>query len=165
MDSRKIADVIEEKYPQPSVHLDSPYLTTVEDVVAKLMKPLAPLFLAQVPKNLLNDASLDYWYTTRAKWVGMSVEEFEKEKGGDVAWNEAAPLFKEVTAMLKERQDGPFFMGKTVSYADFVWGGLLIFCQRVKQEMLDDVLRLSGDAQAHQALIEALRPWSERCGH
>lgn len=165
MDSRKIATIIEEKYPEPTVHLDSPSLAKLEGIMGRMMKPFAPLFLAQVPKNILNEASHEYWYATRSQWVGMHVDEFEKENGGEVAWEGLAPLLQEVTALLTENKDGPFFMGKTVSYADFVWGGFLIFARCTKQEILDETLKLTGDAQAHTALLEGLRPWSERCGH
>lgn len=165
MDSRKIATVIEERHPEPSVHLDSPYLAKIEEIMARLMGPFAALFLASVPKRILNEASKPYWYETREQFVGMHVDQFEKEKGGEVAFKGAAPIVQEVTALLKENGDGPFFMGNTVSYADFVWGGLLLFAQRCGQETLDGLLKVSGDAQVHTALLEGLRPWSKRSDH
>jgi len=43
MDSRKIANRIEELYPSPSVHLDSPVLASVEAGVPKIADALRPV--------------------------------------------------------------------------------------------------------------------------
>ncbi|KAJ6044811.1 uncharacterized protein N7446_003005 [Penicillium canescens] len=164
MDSRKIADYIEKEHPQPSMHLDSSYLPKVEELWSAYMRAICPIFLAWVPRDILNDASLEFWYTTREKFFGMPVDQLEKTKGGVLAWNEAEPALRGATALLKENQ-GPFFLGETVSYADLVWASVLIFSKRLGPGFFEEALKRSGDAQVHLDLLEALRPVSERDGY
>lgn len=160
MDSRKIAEYIEEQHPQPSLHLDSSIVEQVESLWGRYMRSIMPIFLNQVPKRILADASLDYWYTTRKGFTGMSVEELEETKGGEIAWNEAEPVLREATALLKQTE-GPFFLGGTVSYADLVWASVLLFSERIGPDFFDEALKRCGDRQAHLDLLNAVRPWSE----
>ncbi|CAM1504384.1 Fc.00g019750.m01.CDS01 [Cosmosporella sp. VM-42] len=163
MDSRKIVNRIEKEYPEPSVHLDSPVLAKLEATMPGIMGALRPIYFLAVPRNILNEGSLNYWYETRAKTAGMPLDQLEKEKGGQQAWDAAQPVLHEVEALLKENTDGPFFLGKTISYADFQWGGFLIFIQRGGH--IDDLYKISGDAQLHKNLLEALASYSARNDH
>lgn len=91
----------------------------------------------------------------------MTLEELEKDLGGESAWTSAAPLLEELTGLLKENE-GPFFEGTEVTYADFVWAAALLFFQTVGGEVFQELLKASGDARPHLDLLEAVRPWSER---
>lgn len=164
MDSRAIADLLEKDHPSPSLHLDSPYLAKLEALMPNLMPAVRGNYIPQIPKRLLNEASVPYWYRTREEKVGMKLDALEDTEGGDKAWAQAAPLLHQVTDWLNEN-DGPFFMGDTVSYADFVWAGFLIFFRRVGQDGFRALLENSGDAQAHQNLLSAVEPWSKRDDH
>ncbi|OQE38924.1 hypothetical protein PENCOP_c007G03622 [Penicillium coprophilum] len=160
MDSRKIADSIERQVPLPSLHLDSVYLEKIERVWVQYMNAFAPIFIPLVPKRILNEESLEYWYTTREAMVGMSLDQFEKEKGGVRAWNEVEPVLREVTALLKENE-GPFFMGKTASYADLVWFSILLFNQKLGSDVFQEAMERTGDSKVHLDLMKAAQPW---CG-
>jgi len=159
MDSRKIADHIERETPHPSLHLDSSYLQKVEHLWSQYMGAIMPIFVPLVPKRVLNDESLDFWYSTREERFGMPLDQLEREKGGDRAWDQAEPALREVTALLKENA-GPFFLGDTVSYADLVWGSILLFNQRLGSDIFDESLRRSGDSQVHLDLLKAVQPWA-----
>ncbi|KAJ6788937.1 hypothetical protein PWT90_00148 [Aphanocladium album] len=163
-DSRKIVDLIEKRYPEPSVHLDSPYQTRIEEVVPRAFMPLMAIGLNQIPKRLLNTASVDYWMKTRTDYVGCDLAEYEAKNGGETAFATAAPALQEVTAMLKENSDGPFFSGKEVSYADFVWISALYFFKRIGDEVYEGALNASGDRAVHENLLKAAEPWLKR-GH
>lgn len=89
----------------------------------------------------------------------MPLDRLEKEKGGDRAWGEVEVAIREATALLKER-DGPFFLGNTPSYADFVWGSILLFCRRLGEDCFEEALKRSGDGQVHLDLLAAVEPWS-----
>ena len=112
MDSRKIADVLEEAHPSPSLHLDSPILKKVEELVPQCIAPIGPIFLPKVPRLLLNPPSAEYFERTREAKFGMPLSQLEKEKGGESAWKAAEPKWKELGILLKA-EGGPFFMGKT----------------------------------------------------
>lgn len=78
-----------------------------------------------------------------------------------MAWNDAEPVLRNATALLKENK-GPFFLGDTVSYADLVWVSVLLFSKRLGQGFFEEAMKRSGDAQVHLDLLEAARPWYER---
>lgn len=162
MDSRAIVNRIEKEHPSPSVHLDSPALATLEAIMPRLMSALRGVYFPSVPRNILNDASHEYWYATRSKVAGMPLDQLEKDHGGKGAWDAAQPIVREVEALLKENSEGPLFLGKTVSYADFVWAGFLIFIKRNGDDYFDELLKVSGDAQLHKDLLDALAPYSAR---
>ncbi|KAK7430185.1 hypothetical protein QQZ08_003370 [Neonectria magnoliae] len=160
MDSRKIASRVEELYPEPPVHLDSPTLAKLESIIPHLMTALRPIYFLSVPRELLNEGGVKHWYATRPKMAGMPLEQLEKEHGGQQAWDASQPIVHEIEALLKEDQEGPFFLGKAVSYADFVWAGFLLFMQR--NGGIDDLYKVCGDVQLHKDLLEATAPWHKR---
>ena len=130
LDSRKIANYIEQQHPQPPLHLDSSYLAKVEDIWSQYMSAFYPIFIPQVPKRILNDASLE---------VEIAI--------------------RKATALLKER-NGPFFLGDTPSYADLVWASIMLFCQRLGADCFEENLKRSGDGQVHLDLLAAVESWS-----
>ncbi|KAF5137836.1 Glutathione S-transferase-like protein ustS [Metarhizium anisopliae] len=162
MDSRKIANHMEKSHPQPSVHLDSPILPKVEQLTSDVFYHLLAVCVARIPVNLLNSHSADYWYTTRGEAVGMPVGEFKKKYGGEVAYSGAEPFLQKITALLRDNDAGPFFMGSTVSYADFVWVSALVFFKRVDEDIYRQVLQRTGDKSVHVKLVEACEPWLQR---
>ncbi|KAF4467786.1 glutathione S-transferase [Fusarium albosuccineum] len=163
MDSRKIVERVEKEHPEPSVQLDSPTLAKLEQIMPRLMTPLRPIYFTTVPERILNSESVPYWHETRSKLAGMPLDQLSKEKGGQQAWDAAQPVLQEVEALLKENSDGPFFLGKTPSYADFVWAGFLIFLQR--NGVIEDLYKISGNSQLHKDLLEATAPWHKRNDH
>ena len=144
MDSRKIVERVEKEHPEPSIHLDSPTLAKLEEIMPRIMGPLRPIYFTTVPERLLNEERVPYWQETRSKLAGMPLDQLNREKGGQVAWNAAKPI-------------------KTPSYADFVWAGFLIFMQR--NQVIDDLYNVSGDSQLHKDLLEATAPWHKRNDH
>ncbi|KAI2469524.1 putative glutathione S-transferase [Annulohypoxylon bovei var. microspora] len=163
-ESLEIAKVLEKKHPEPSLHLDSPYIAKIFEQLTNMRNPIGPVFIPGVLFNLLNEASQDYFRTTREEAVGKTMEEYAKE-GGASAWETAAPCVQKVTALLKENSEGPFFEGKTIGFADFIWGGWLLFMQRISDEAWAGALKASGEPEVHLKLLEALKPWSERDDH
>lgn len=163
MDSRVIATEIEKRAPTPSVHLDSPVLAKLEELMLQFTPNLWPVYIPKVPKRLLNEASIPYWYKTREVRLGMPLDQAERERGGQEAWDKCKPQLLEITAMLKEDDSGPYFLGKEVSYADFVWGGFLVFLQRIGTDLWEQLLGTIGnDSDVHSKLVLALDEWSVR---
>ncbi|KAL8713147.1 MAG: hypothetical protein Q9220_002668, partial [cf. Caloplaca sp. 1 TL-2023] len=113
MDSFKVAHELENRYPTPSLHLDSPLLTKITDEwLPTLFQPLFAVIMPKIPKHLLNDASVPYFNETRSKRFGMPLDQFERDHGGDEAWEKARPAIKEVGDLLRAK-GGPFLMGET----------------------------------------------------
>jgi len=146
MDSRKIATKLEEMFPSPSVHLDSPTLERVEKVMPKLLDAIRPIFAPLVPQLLLNPRSKAYFEETRQKALGMPLSEYA-EKYAAKAYDAAVPPLKELAALLSEDTSGPYFLGREFSYADIVVASLLIMMDRLGVletllENLDEKTRL-----------------------
>ncbi|KAK3335253.1 hypothetical protein B0T19DRAFT_405919 [Cercophora scortea] len=165
MDSYKIADELEKQHPSPPLHLGAPVQLRLVELLKRVHPPFFGIVSTGVPKNLLSAASIPYWYRTRGEDVGMPLDEYTRLKGGEVALAAMAPHMRAITDLLKETPDGPFFMGKEVSYTDFIWAGFLIFVRNVDAEAFERALELSGDGQVHRDFLEALKPWSERDDH
>lgn len=166
MDSRKIATEIEKRYPNPSVHLDSPVLSELEAIMLKINPALSGVYVPLVVKRLLNEVAYPHWYKTREAKFGMPLDQLAKEKGGREAWVAAKPHLDEVTKLLKKNDSGPYFLGDEVSYSDFVWGGFLIFYQRIGSDVYQDLIQTIGEeAHLHNKLLLALDKWSVRNDH
>lgn len=162
MDSRKIADVLEKEYPSPSLHLDSPLLKKVEELAPQCITALAPVYIPRAPRYVLNPPSAEYFDRTRAARFGMPLSQLENEKGGESAWKIAEPKWKELGTLLKA-EVGPFFMGKTVSYADMIVVGALHFSTMLGD---DEVFqRLKTIEPAFLTLYDASKAWLERDDH
>ncbi|KAI0465706.1 putative glutathione S-transferase [Xylaria cf. heliscus] len=166
MDSWDIAKAIEKDYPSPSLHLDSPLREKVEGHMASGRAALQPIHIPNVVRRLLKECNYAYWHETRSQRVGMPLDQFEREHGGDQKPFEAAsPHFQAVTAILKENPEGPFFMGSAISYTDFIWAGLLIFYRRIGDDVFRSVLEATGDGAVHLELLGSLESWSARDDH
>lgn len=166
MQSRAVAEVINERYPEPAIELKPACNDKLIQTMNKVMGPIQPIYFNLIPQRILNKASHEYWYATRTSYAGMPLEQFWNEQGGDVAWNASEPHIREITAMLKEKPEGPFFEGKTVTYADFYWTGFLIFLQRMgEDDVLGELLRRSGDEKVHLDHLKACEPWTKRNDH
>ncbi|KAL6837324.1 hypothetical protein V8C40DRAFT_229708 [Trichoderma camerunense] len=163
MESRKIAEAIEQRHPSPPVYLDDPTVQKIERLVFKSIKPLYPLLMYKISQVILTEKSYDYWVGQYTREYGMTLDEYERQFGGEKAWAAAQPAMSELTATLKEKQaEGPFFLGKEVSYADFVWLGGLIFVKRTDEKLYQELLDRTGDRAAHERLFEACAPWMKR---
>ncbi|KAI1082070.1 putative glutathione S-transferase [Whalleya microplaca] len=164
MDSWEIAAALEKSHPEPSLHLDSPYEPKLKALLPQIVTPLRPVYIPLVPNRLLNEASIPYWVETREKLAGMPLDRYGVELGGEKAWKAAQPHLETVTAWLKENGDGPYFLGKTVSFTDFVWAGFLIFLRRIGEDVYEKALEVTGDKEVHLKLLEGVKPWAQRDG-
>ncbi|KAF2189447.1 hypothetical protein K469DRAFT_736796 [Zopfia rhizophila CBS 207.26] len=154
MDSWKIAPELERRYPTPSLHLDESIVVQVRDHVGKLFGPLRPNVLPKIP-NLLNNPSAEYFERTREKIFGMPLSQLEEEKGGEGAW-EAIQQPAEEAADLLKKHGGPFFLGKTVSYADLIFVSFLHCLRRVDEGIFERFISLD---PAFSAIYDASKQW------
>jgi glutathione S-transferase len=167
MDSYTIADVIEEKYPNPPLPINQDIIARVRKTVAPGISRVRPCFTAQGPKTWLSGGCIDYWNRTRTERVGMPLDEFEAQKGGPKAWEEAAPHFTALTAIYKENgNEGPFLAGKEVQFADFIWIAYLLFWRsNGVPSGFENLLEATGDPEWHLRLLKAAEPWTARNDH
>lgn len=161
MDSRKIATELERRYPSPPLHLDSPMLRKVEDLIPKLFWPMAGIHMVKIPKNILNPPSTEYMERTRAEGFKKIRSELESDPDGEKAWPQVEPLLKELGDILNAN-GGPFALGKTVSYADFVVVSFLHFARCVDKTLYE---RAAVTEPSLGTLYDASKSWLERDDH
>lgn len=113
MDSANIVEEIEKRYPAPSLHLDSPRMQQFKDenLLGPIVMALRPVWMPKVPKNLLREPSIEYFYRTRSEFVGQDLDEYAREKGGQQCWVEAKPGLDKLSKFIAEK-GGPFVEGK-----------------------------------------------------
>jgi hypothetical protein len=160
MESLNIAKALEKRFPEPSLHLDDPKLPKVLELVDKIMFCIAPNMLPEVYMSIVPDASKPYWHESRLRWFGIEIMEMKRLHGGEGCYDTAAAPLREVTGLLKDNADNPWFSRDTAGFTDIVWVAFLLCCKCVGNNLFDDFLRSIGDdKQAHLNLLEAARPW------
>lgn len=111
MESMKIAHELEKRWPSPSLRLDAGpgLVSTVADMIPAVFGELTPVWMPRVPR-ILSEKSVPYFAETRKERVGMPLDQFEKEKGGEHLWEAAKEPIEKIAALLK-KTDGPYFLG------------------------------------------------------
>jgi len=161
MDSKKIAERLEKEHPEPSLHLDSPILEGLTKIGNNVMMPLRGISIPGVYTNVLREGSKEYFGRTRAARFGKPLHQVAKEDGGEEAWMEALPGIKTLGELIRAN-GGPFVMGDTPSYADFVIVGWLQFFKVIGEDLYP---RLVSIDPAIGELYDASKPWLERNDH
>jgi glutathione S-transferase len=162
MNSSKIAQVLEELYPTPSLPPTSPVQQKYFDILTVGWDMMEPIKYSFVPRRLLNEVNYPYWRATRSENIGQPMSQAEV----DEVLKAAAPHMRPITAMLKERSaEGPFFMGKTVTFTDAIHAGILLMMRRLGDDIFQSVLEALGDKEVHLKFLEAVKPWTERDDH
>ncbi|KAK0641409.1 hypothetical protein B0T16DRAFT_419794 [Cercophora newfieldiana] len=163
-DSTRILHAINDLYPSPPLPADTPASHTrrLIDALGPFMAAFRGIYVPGVAKNVLGEASLEYFHRTREQSIGMSLDEFEQKHGGRVAYAGMEPHLKDITALLKEDESGLFFAGREVTYADFIWAGVLIFMKKVGEGVFEEAMGRSGNPEVHRGLLEAVKVWTER---
>jgi glutathione S-transferase len=155
-DSWPIAHELEKRYPSPSLHLEDPIVLKVRDQIARMFDPLRVHFIPKVVR-ILPQRSAEYFEETREKRFGMPLSEVLKNAGED-SW-EKAEVFAKETGDLLRKHEGPFFLGETVSYADFIFVSLLRMMERVDEPNFERFLALDS---TFPKVYEASKQWLEK---
>ncbi|KAI0405885.1 putative glutathione S-transferase [Xylaria palmicola] len=162
MDSWEIAEELERLHPSPALHLDSPLRRRLLDELSPAFEHLRAELVLGVPGRLLKEVNHAYWRETRTQWIGMPLEQYQREKGGAVAYEAAAPYLRRITALLRENDGGVFFLGKDISYVDFTHAGFLLMFRQLGEDIYRPTLEATGNPELHLKFLEALKPWTER---
>ncbi|TGJ78543.1 hypothetical protein E0Z10_g10217 [Xylaria hypoxylon] len=162
MDSIVIAREIEKQHPSPPLDIDSPIRQRHADQLSPAWVALRPEILLKVPTQLLKEVNHAYWHRTRSEHVGIPLEQFVQENGGEKAYKAASPHLQNITALLKENDKGPFFNGDTISYVDFAHAGFLVMFRALGEDVFQSLLEATGDPELHLKFLEGLKPWIER---
>ncbi|KAF1944445.1 hypothetical protein EJ02DRAFT_452309 [Clathrospora elynae] len=156
MDSWPIAHELEKRYPNPSLHLDDPIVLKIRDHISNMVGPIVPHVIPRIAL-LLNKSSADYFYETRKEHFGKSLQDVEKDAPAD-AWEKAEGPARETGDLLR-KHGGPFFLGETISYADFIFVAMLHFLGRANPDAFKRFMALD---DTFPRVYEASKQWLEK---
>lgn len=136
MDSFKIALYLDSKYPAPHYPVVFPLGSCgiqnllITQYLSALGGALDPIILPSVPLRL-DARSAEYWYRTRGdRFKPLSEDEIATK------WEVVREKWSALGASLDFNQgtshDGPFVMGKQISFVDFAVGGEIYFLLKVE---------------------------------
>ncbi len=160
MDSTIIASKLESLHPTPSLHLDNGLHNKVGPLIGKAIGPLLPVFMPRIGRDRIVESNYDWFQVARAKMFGMPLDEWEKTRGGEQAWQAARPGLQELKAFLKESKvdDGPFVQGSEVCYADFIICSTVEALRRIGPDLFEKVMEIY-DGDDLRKLHEACGEW------
>ncbi|KAE9371002.1 hypothetical protein N431DRAFT_376340 [Stipitochalara longipes BDJ] len=161
MDSKAIVQRLERDKPSPSLHIDSPILPEVEHLVSKIMTTLRGVWMPALHANLLNDRSKKHFVQVSEQKYQKPFDQVLQEIGGEEAWIEVLPSIHQLGEIIK-KNEGPFVMGETPSYADFVIVGGLQFLKVIEEDFYNRVVKIH---PAFGKLYRASSQWLERDDH
>lgn len=146
MESSAIAIELEKMHPEPSLHLDNGLAQKIGPIIGRISFPLIPVFMPRIGRNVIIESSVDYFQEARAKRFGMSLDELEKEKGGDPAWAASRPGMEELNAFIaaQKKDEGPFILGGELCYADFVVAGMVEALRRIGEDLYEKMREMAG---------------------
>ena len=160
MDSAAIASELEGLHPNPSLHLDNGFPAKLGPILGKAAGPLVPVFMPRIGRDMIVDESYDWFQEARGKRFGMPLDDLEKSKGGDQAWEAARPGIIELKEFVgaHKQDDGPFILGSKVCYADFLVASMMEALRRIGDDLYESLVKVAGDDSLRQ-LHEACQQW------
>ena len=165
MESEAIAQELDKLFPEPSLPLDLDLVREVQGFVGDTVYKAARLTLPRVARDIIRAGSSEYFNRTKGErlgGVGTSLDQIEKELNLDEAWKTVEPGLRKIGDLLRANDQGPFLLGQTVSYADFVIVGLLHFFRRVGEDVYQRAVAVE---PLLAELYEASKPWLVRDDH
>ncbi|KAA8625310.1 glutathione S-transferase [Pyrenophora tritici-repentis] len=107
---------------------------------------------------LLNERSAEYFYETREKMFGKPLEQVEKDADVDDCWEKVKGPVLEVGNLLRQH-GGPFFLGETASYADFILVSMQHCVKRANEDVYEKLMALD---YALPQVYQASKQWLEK---
>ena len=164
MDSLEIAHKLEALSPQPPLHLETGLHEEAQKAMGQAFGQLLPYFMPKLARSVIVDEDIDWFHADRSARFGMPLDDWEAQSGGDEAWEAAKPGFQRMAEVLTthKRDEGPFIMGSTPCYGDFIFVAGIQMFRVVSEEAFE---RVVGHDLALRKVYEASKQWVERDDH
>lgn len=158
MDSAAIVTKLEQLHPQPSLHLDNDLHNQVNKVFGPLIMPIMAICYPCIQRDILVPETVPGWTKKKEAGFGMSIEELESTKGGETAWQAAAPGLEGMNKFLEEHKqdEGPYVCGSQISYVDFVIASMAESFKRISTPLYE---RLCENVPRVKVVHEACGEW------
>jgi glutathione S-transferase len=119
------------------------------------------MIMATVCRNVLRERSASWFAEDRQRRFGKTLDQYERDEGGDVAWQAAQKGLESLKLEIQQnkRDDGPFVLGSTITYGDFLVAAIFNWLERVHPAVYG---KFVGYDESFKKLHEACRPWLKR---
>ena len=120
-----------------------------------------PEAMAILVKDILREPSASWFAEDRHRRFGITLDELAQQKGGEAGWPAVVEALNKLRTFLtaNKKDEGPFVMGGTPSYADFYIVALFEGLERVKKALYAKIV---GYDHAFSDLHAACRVWTKR---
>ncbi|KAK5172856.1 uncharacterized protein LTR77_002976 [Saxophila tyrrhenica] len=163
MESTTIAAKLESLHPNPPLHLDNGLVQKVGPIIGKASFPLIPVFMPRIGRDVIVEDSVEYFQTAREKRFGMTLDELEKTKGGEQAWEASRPGLVELSEFIaaQKQDEGPFILGSVGCYADFMIASMVEALRRIGGDLYEKFVETAPDDSV-QKIHQACQKWMEK---
>ena len=129
MGSRAIAEALEKHFNLQPLRLEAKESAKVEQLAEKLLIASRPLWAHLLPK-ILTESNGEYYWTTRAKRFGMSLDLYYTEHVSQHLWNHLDAMCLDIGQSLAQTP-GPYLLGQQRKVSPFPssWMLLTLLCQ------------------------------------
>lgn len=144
------------------MHLDNGLAQKIGPMIGKISQPLIPVFMPRIGRDVIVESTVPYFQEARAKRFGMSLDELEKAKGGEQAWEAARTGLEELNAFIasQKKDEGPFILGSDVCYADFVVAAMVEALRRIGEDLYEKMRGVAGERGVME-IHDACKKWFE----
>lgn len=158
MDSWQIAKILEKAYPTPTLNLDAPAVLIAEETTTRLFDAIRPIVSKKIFSSHLFEQDRQFMLKERLGPAGVtSIEQMSDES--DKTWNVLFEHLQTFIDLLKEHSEGPFILGKDISYADIYLAAFLVFVRQTDKQDYEKIVRHD---QSISAFVAAAEPWTKR---
>lgn len=166
MGADAIVEKIQTTIADPHLPLEPGIREEMAPINSKVLAPLMPMIMPRARRNVVSvsERSDEWFKKDRERRFDAPEEVYEREKGGEIAWKASEEGQKQLSEFLKSKKkdQGPFVLGSTVSYPDFIIAGR---CEFLKYSGEDAYERLMNGVEGLRDLHQACQPWFERNDH
>lgn len=164
MDSEAIVNALERLHPERSLQINRGIHKDVHEALLPMIAALRPVLLPAVRRGVLREPSASWFAEDRERRFGKSLDQLEREEGGEKAWDAVGPALGGLQAQLERHRvdKGPFVLGSAVSYGDFLVAGVFEWIRRADAALFERIVSLAPVFKSHH---EACNPWLARDDH
>lgn len=133
-DSFLIAQYLDKQYPDTPKLLPQGTEVLQHAFFAAMRPNMDAIWQFSLPKtnSLLNSKSEVYFRRTREKMFGKALEDlFPEGEGREVQWARLRDGYGVIDGWFRYATEGPYVMGKTVTFTDFVLAGYLVWMRTI----------------------------------
>jgi len=161
MESPPITEKLEALYPEPSLHLETGLHNEAYALADSMVFTAGPDFLVPLVTDVLREPAGAWFAEDRQKRFGISLQDLEAKMGGEACRPAVEELLEKIKTLLTthKKDEGPFVLGSTPSYADFPIAGLFESLVRMHPGRAESILKYD---PSFEKLHAACKPWLER---